>query len=74
MAYICHSCRTMLDDDDDVVAAAERVDVTSQGDASRQYVDGQRSFFHPQHYPGDSSSWREVGQGKVRDFTGPSGR
>jgi hypothetical protein len=74
MAYICHSCRTVLDDEDEVVAAAAQLDVTSGGDATRQYVDGQRSFFHPPHYPGNSSRWREIGRGKVRDFLGSSGR
>jgi hypothetical protein len=67
-ASVCASCRQIIGEDDEVVAAARLQDVTSQGDASRQYVEGLRSLFHVRHYPGDSSQWREKARGKLRDI------
>ncbi len=65
---VCASCRETIREDEEMVAAAQLQDVTSQGDASRQYVEGLRSLFHVRHYPGDSSQWREKARGKLQDI------
>jgi hypothetical protein len=66
--HVCAGCRQILGPDEEVVAAARLQDVTSQGDVSRQYVEGLRSLFHVRHYPGDSSQWREKARGQLQDI------
>jgi hypothetical protein len=66
--HVCAGCRQIIGPDEEVVAAAKLLDVTSQGDASRQYVEGQRSLFHERHYPGDAQQWREKARGKGQDI------
>jgi hypothetical protein len=68
MAHICEACRNELGPEDRVVAAAEQVDVSTQQGA--QHVDGVRGLWHEQHWPGDTSRYRERARGTLAELTG----
>jgi hypothetical protein len=67
--YICESCHQELKPDDRVVAAAEQVEVTTQQSSGREYLDGVRSLFHEQHWPGNSARLKERARGSLSSVT-----
>ena len=67
MAYICESCRKVLQPDDHVIASAELVDVTSQVDATPQIVEGSRLLWHSAHWR-DQPGHRKVDEGFLHDL------
>jgi hypothetical protein len=68
MVTICEACRTGLNPDDHVVRAAPQIDVTAKGSVELEYIDGEYSLFHVEHWPGDSIAWRERGRGPLASF------
>jgi hypothetical protein len=66
---VCEGCGAILGPDDEVIAAARQLDVTSQTSAGREYIDGIRSLFHVHHYPGNGPMWRERARGHLSDLT-----
>jgi hypothetical protein len=62
---LCEACDQELQPDDRVIAAAEQVDASSQGDTTRQWIDGPRALFHERHWLGDSAPWRELDSGAL---------
>lgn len=67
MAYLCESCRDVLQPDDHVIASAELVDATSPDDTSAQIVEGTRSLWHSSHWR-DQPGQRKIDEGFLHDL------
>lgn len=67
MAYLCETCRDLLEPDDQVVAAAELSEVTSQESGSREFVEGVRSLWHVRHWR-EQPGYRKVAEGSLREL------
>ena len=65
---ICEVCRSAFNPDDHVVRAAQQIDVRAKGSAEAEYIDGEYSLFHVEHWPGDSTAWIERGRGPLKSF------
>jgi hypothetical protein len=65
MAYICESCREVLDPEDEVVAAAELLDPGAP-DSSGLIV-GLRALWRARHWR-DELGYRKVAEGTLRDL------
>ena len=64
----CEVCRSALRPEDHVVRAAQQIDVTAQGSAEREYIDGAFWLFHLEHWPGDSIARKERARGPLKTF------
>jgi hypothetical protein len=65
---ICEVCRSVFNPDDHVVRAARQIDVTAKGSTVAEFIDGEYSLFHLEHWPGDSIAWRERARGPLTSF------
>lgn len=65
--HLCERCHQELNADDRVVAAAQQVDVSTQ-QTGHEFVDGVRGLWHEQHWPGDSSRYRERDRGTLAEI------
>jgi hypothetical protein len=68
----CAGGNEWLNEDQDVVAAAEQIDASSQDGPAT--LDGPKDFWCISHWGGGRAGWREIGRGRLREMRPPTGR